>query len=332
MIRAAVIGLGRAGSGDRGNPSRSHVGAILAVDGLVLAAAVDPSPRAREAARENWDLPASVALLARTEDLAEGSCDVIAVAAPTELRRQTVSVALAKKPKVLIVEKPLARTPAEAEELIAAARKKSVALRVNFHRRLDPDHAAFRAALPADPLHVIVHYGKGLFNYASHMVDLLVAWFGPVEMVESLSMSGDAPDPNVTFRLRMARGFDALFVGLDGLSYDQFEAEFYLPGGKFELVSGGVEKRRARTVPDRFYKGYMQLDDAEEMFPPKPVGGFRELYKSVRDHLVNGTPLAGCGPDDALHVMAVLAAALDSARSGGRLISVPAMAGGTAAE
>ena len=154
------------------------------------------------------------------------------------------------------------------------------------------------------------------------MVDLLIDWFGPVESVEALSGASGAGDPNISFRLHMARGFDALFVGIDGLGYDQFEADFYLPDQRFELAAGGVEKRRYRAIPDRFYKGYVQLGPAEDVAPQQLVGGFFELYQSAHAHLTGGAPLGGCGPDDALHGLAVLEAALASARGGGNPVAV----------
>jgi len=332
VIRAAVIGLGRVGCGVPGDPPRSHVGAILAVSGLTLAAAADPSPQARESVRKTWNLPASVSLVGDTAEVPEG-IDVIAVAGPTAVRRQTVMAALKKKPKALIVEKPLAPTLAEGEELVAQARAQGATLRVNFNRRFDPGHQAFRAALAGDPLHVVIRYSKGLFNYGSHMVDLLIDWFGPVESVAAFGAGDPAGDPNLTFRARMARGFDALFVGMDGLGYDQFEAAFYLADEMLELAAGGVEKRRYRAVPDRYYKGYAQLGPGEDIAPPRAVGGFRELYESVRAHLEDGAPLGGCGPEDALHGLAVLEAALASARSEGRPVPVgaaPARAGSLA--
>ena len=322
MIRVAVIGLGRAGCGTAGEPPRSHVGAVLAVKGMALSAVADPSPQAREAARRIWNLPASVPLFADAEELPEESAEVIAIAAPTDTRRQTVLAAIQKKPKVLIVEKPLAATLAEGEDLVALARAQDVTLRVNFNRRFDAGHKSFRAALVSDPRQIVLRYGKGLFNYASHMVDLLIDWFGPVESAEAFAEKETAGDPNISFRLHMARGFDALFIGMDGLGYDQFEAEFYLPDQKFELAAGGVEKRRFRAMPDRYYKGYTQLGPGEDLAPPQPVGGFRELYESVRAHLEEGKPLGGCGPEDALHGLAVLEAALASARSGGKRVPV----------
>jgi predicted dehydrogenase len=325
VIRAAVIGLGRAGCGAPGDPPRSHIGAILATKGMALAVAADPSPQARENARETWNLPSSVLLVGDAADIPEGM-DVIAVASPTAARRQTVPAALKKNPKVLIVEKPLAATLAEAEELAAQARAQDVMLRVNFNRRLDPGHQAFRAALTSDPRRVVLRYGKGLFNYASHMVDLLIDWFGPIEWVQAFAEDEEiSGDPSITFRVRSARGFEALFAGMDGLNYDQFEAEFYLSDQRLDLAAGGVEKRRYRAMRDRFYKGYSQLGPAEDLAPPQIVGGFRELYESVRAHLEENKPLAGCGPEDALQGLAVLEAALASARSGGKRIPVATM-------
>jgi predicted dehydrogenase len=325
LISVAVIGLGRVGCGEppkAGGPVRSHVGAVLNTPGLSLVAAADPSPQAREAARKIWNLPASVLLESSIDKLP--ATEVIVVAGPTAARREMVFAAIDRLPKVLIVEKPFAANFSDAAEIAERARKKNVAIRVNFNRRFDPGHRAFRDAMTGDPKLVVLRYGKGLFNYASHMVDLLIGWFGTIVSVQALGPEPQADDPSLTFRARMTRGFDAVFIGIDGLNYDQFEAEFYFVDGKLELAAGGVEKRRYRAIADRYYPGYPQLGSGEEIMPAQLVGGFSELYRSVADHLTRGAPLAGCTAEDALHGMAVLDAALASAHSGGKSISIGA--------
>ena len=320
MIRVAIVGLGRIGCGTPGDPPRSHLAAVAGVEGLLLVAAIDPSPDARDRARAAWSLDAP--LHEGLESLAEGAADIIAVAVPLAARPAAVLAAIEKTPRVLIVEKPFAASLAEAEQLAAAAARQGVALRVNFPRRFDPGHQSFRAALVADPRHVVVRYGKGLFNYGSHMVDLLLGWFGPFASVAAFGDSAAVDDPSLSFHARLAGGFDATFVGIDGLGYDQFEVEFHLADRRLELVAGGVEKWRQWAIPDRYYAGYTQLGPREEVVPAAPVGGFRELYRAARDHLDHGAPLGGCGPEDAAHGIAVLDAVRRSAAAGGKRIAV----------
>ena len=44
-------------------------------------------------------------------------------------------------------------------------------------------------------------------------------------------------------RCRMAAGFDAVLLGIDGLDYDQFELDFFFDTVRMELADGGTTPR-----------------------------------------------------------------------------------------
>ncbi len=320
MIRVAVIGLGRAGSRYDAKdelPRRSHVGAVLATDGMDLVAVADPDAAAREAFRDRWTQGDLVRVLSSLDELEPGTADVIALCTPVSASRlDLVRRALNKAPKLLVVEKPLANDSAEACEIVALARAQGVPLRVNFHRRFDRAHRELKESLPGTPRCAILRYGKGLFNYGSHMVDLMSDWFGGIESVQAIG-SGAGEDPVVTFRARMDAGFNAIFVGVEGLDYDQFEIDLFFPDRRIEIANGGSEMRSYAPVADLFYPGYVQLGPASQIIVPSAVGGMVELYAAIRDHLAEGKPLAGCDGEQAAAGVAVLESALESVRRGG---------------
>jgi len=131
-LRAAVIGVGYMG--------RFHAQKFAACDGVQLIAVVDADPaRAREIARETGCAAESDyrALL--------GRLDAAAVAVPTELHYEVVRGCLEAGVHVL-VEKPLARSVEEADELLEIARARGLVLQVGHLERFNP---AFRA-LAAD--------------------------------------------------------------------------------------------------------------------------------------------------------------------------------------
>jgi len=128
MLRAAVIGVGYMG--------RFHAQKLAACDGATLVGVVDANPaRAAEIAREVGTQPHVEyrALLQRI--------DAAAVAVPTEMHYRVVRDCLEAGVHVL-VEKPLARSVAEADRLLALARKKRLVLQVGHLERFNP---AFRA-------------------------------------------------------------------------------------------------------------------------------------------------------------------------------------------
>lgn len=324
MITVAVVGLGRIGSQyETDGLPRSHVAAVLATPGLQLGAAVDPDGAAREAFRRQWPAAAKARVLASLDELSGGEAHVIALCTSASGRALLVEAALARKPRLLVLEKPMAGNVAEARAIAEAADRHGVALRINFHRRFDPRHQALRKALPYSPRHVVMRYGKGLFNYGSHLVDLLIDWFGPAMEVQALPPVGEGSDPALTFRVRMRSGLDAVLIGMHDLSYDQFEVDLFFADRRIEVANGGTEIRQYVVTADRYYKGYDQLGPATTIGADGPVGGLAEFYQAVSDHLVGGAALAGCDAQQAIAGLEVLEAAVQSAAHHGRAIVLP---------
>lgn len=321
MIRAIVLGLGAIGSGS-GAPakfsSRSHVGAILATPGINLVGTVDPSPDARARAGAHWKFGPDTVLAADIAEIPAGPIDVVVICGPVDSRKGTILAATRLSPRVLIVEKPLARTQDEGRTLLAAARTAGSTVLVPFQRRFDARHAALRDTLSERPVSIVVRYSKGLLNYGSHFVDFLLSGFGSVNSVQAFGPLPAGVDPNVSFRCRMKAGFDAWAIGLNDLNYDQFEIDLFFPGSRVELRNGGVEILRHASVPDLYYPGYVQLGEPQALFPPAPVSGLPEMYLAVCDHLISGAPLPGCSGEEAQAGLAVLDAVRKSASLGGQ--------------
>jgi predicted dehydrogenase len=140
-LRAAVIGLGMMG--------RAHVRVWdEMVDGVELVAVADTDPGAvREAitGREARGYPDQASMLA-AEDL-----DLVSVVVPTSLHLSTALAALDAGSHVL-VEKPIAATRGEAEQMIAAARSAGRMLTVGHIERFNPAIRELRRRLAAGEL------------------------------------------------------------------------------------------------------------------------------------------------------------------------------------
>lgn len=315
VTTVAVIGLGRiASSYDIGAPAdaapRSHLGAILTTPGLRLVAVVDPDPIARDATCAQWCLSDEVEKLADVSELSVG-VDVAVVCTPSALRGEVLAPLLSKGVKLLLVEKPLALSLAEAREVVDLVEQAGATMRVNFHRRFVPRLIDLRRQLAGcQPRLVVMRYSKGLYNYGSHLIDLMLDWFGPAVEVQAIGAKS-----NLSFRCGLEAGFDTIVLGLDGVAYDQCEIEIYLSDRRLELVGGGYacEWREAET--DRFYRGYAHLGDAHTVAEPEPISGLAQLWKAVSRY-PNGC-LPGCTAIEALAGIRILEAAQLSAARGG---------------
>jgi len=315
LISVVLFGLGRVGSRNAAKPgleTLSHVGAILAAGGFELLGMVDPDGDARRSAAELWAGRKVGRIVADVKSIGVAAADVAVVAGSTSAREAQIAAALTLRPKVLLIEKPLATTAGGAGRLAALVEGAGARLRVNFNRRFDPGHLEIKRGLVGVPRKAVMRYGKGLRNYGSHMIDLLLDWFGPIDQVQAFG-APPTDDGPLDFRCRMKAGFDAVIIGMDGLDYDQFEIDFFYADRRIELADGGVAKRRYDPIDGRVYPGYVHLDDVPTTLHRGAVGGFVETYGAIKDHLTGGSPLGGCGAVDAVAGLAVIDAALRSA-------------------
>jgi predicted dehydrogenase len=127
-LRIAVIGVGHLG--------RHHARILSGLTGVQLAGVVDRNwPRAQEIAQAHGTTPyADVSAL--PEEI-----DAVTIAAPTEVHRALARPFLERGVSVL-VEKPIARTLEEADDLLSAAAVSGATLAVGHTERHNPAVAA----------------------------------------------------------------------------------------------------------------------------------------------------------------------------------------------
>ena len=156
-LRIAVIGVGHLG--------RHHARILSSLPGAELVAVVDTNrPRAEEIAAVNH----TQAVFDYRDVI--GRVDAVTLAVPTELHGRLSLPLLAAGVHVL-VEKPMARTLREADEMIAAAADAALVLAVGHTERFNPAIAAARPFL-TDPRFIEVHR-LGTFPERSLDIDVV---------------------------------------------------------------------------------------------------------------------------------------------------------------
>ncbi len=156
-LRVAVIGVGYLG--------RHHARILSTLPGAELAAVVDTNrARAEEIAAAHNTRPFT--------DYREvvGRVDAVTLAVPTKLHGD-MAVALLSAGIPVLVEKPMARSLSEADQMIAAAREAGVALAVGHTERFNPAVAVARPLL-TDPRFIEVHR-LGTFPERSLDIDVV---------------------------------------------------------------------------------------------------------------------------------------------------------------
>jgi predicted dehydrogenase len=252
-LRMAVIGVGHLG--------KHHARILSAMPGVDLVAVVDTNwARAQEIAKAHGTRPLSDA-----RELA-GKVDAVTIAVPTQTHRDIAVPVLSTGVHVL-VEKPMARTLAEADDMIAAAAKEGAALAVGHTERFNPAVAAARP-LVANPRFIEVHR-LGVFPERSLDIDVVFDL-----MIHDLDVVLSLVDSQV-------ESIDAVGVPVLTGRVDIANARVRFANGCLaNLTASRISRDRVRKI--RFFQrsAYLSIDYAAqkvEMFKLVTGGGMPSI-------------------------------------------------------
>jgi UDP-N-acetylglucosamine 3-dehydrogenase len=180
-IRVGVIGAGIMGS--------NHARVLAGLPDATLIGIVDPLDEHRARATELVGCPAFATL----DELIADGVDAVTIAAPTHLHHEVALACIARNIHVL-VEKPIASTVEEGNEIVAAARRAGVTLMVGHVERFNPAVAAIKKAIAGEDILSIGITRVGPFpprmsnvgvviDLAVHDIDL-IRWFTESDIVE----------------------------------------------------------------------------------------------------------------------------------------------------
>jgi predicted dehydrogenase len=258
-LRVAVVGVGHLG--------RHHARILSTLEGAQLVAVVDTAP---ERAAEVAGATGARALTDFRELL--GEVDAVTIAVPTGLHRD-VALPFLDRGIAVLVEKPMARSLEEADELVAAARASGATLGVGHTERYNP---AVAAVLPlvTSPRFIEVHRlgvfpDRSLdidvvFDLMIHDLDIILALVGSdVESIEAVGV------PVLTSR------------------FDIANARLRFASGCIANVTASrISRERVRKI--RFFQpdAYISIDYAAQ-----EVEGWRLVPRDGERPSIQGGPL-----------------------------------------
>ncbi|MEV0145808.1 MULTISPECIES: Gfo/Idh/MocA family oxidoreductase [unclassified Nonomuraea] len=334
-IRVGLVGYGTAGA-------YFHAPLIHAAEGLTLSAVVTrDADRAADASARY-----GATAVPGTDRLWE-LCDLVVVASPNRTHVPLATEALTRG-KPVVVDKPLARTAAEARELAELAARRGLMLTVFQNRRWDGDYLTVRELVKGGALGEVHRFesrferwrprpkggwretggeeeiGGLLYDLGSHLVDQAVQLLGPVREVYAESdvrRAGVSGDDDTFLALTHAGG---------ARSHLWASALAARPGPRFRVlgslaayVKDGLdvqeERLRAGLAPgsagfgeepeERW--GTLGTDERQGLVPTLP-GAYLDFYRGVAACLRDGAP-PPVTPESVTEALAVLEAARRSA-------------------
>lgn len=317
--RVAIIGCGSIGSLlDEHSPGgvHTHAGGWTSSSRAKLSFLVErDEARLREAGRARG----VDALYDSAEALfAKEAVDIVSLCTPTEIRLPVIERALAAGVKTLLIEKPLAKTVAEAERIAAAIDAHGARANVNYIRRWEPMLGELAARLSSGELgrvqHVSAVYGKGIVNNGTHLIDLLRWFFGEVSLSRVLRTRTGGSDPTVDVELSVGAGasaFPAYLLGTDSASYSVFEIDLVTTAGRIRILDGGHTLSEQLAREDPRFRGYRTLGPATAT-TTKIDEALRFTIEDTIDLYLDAARAPRCSIHDALATLRIAEAIKDA--------------------
>jgi UDP-N-acetylglucosamine 3-dehydrogenase len=180
-LRVGVIGVGVMGS--------NHARVLAEMPGVRLAGVADPDRKQAHFVGTTLGCPA----VSTVEELLERGVDAVSIAAPTHLHR-TIALACIERGVHVLVEKPIASSVAEGEDIIVAARRAGLTLMIGHVERFNPAVQAIADAIRNEDILSIAITRVGPFpprmsnvgvviDLAVHDIDL-ICWFTRSQIVQ----------------------------------------------------------------------------------------------------------------------------------------------------
>ncbi len=321
-MRAMVIGLGRVGFNFSKEKTRgfasSHLGAYYLHKKIDHVIAVD-SDQQRLSECADWFQKLEPAIKPAkdvtfmsdyTKAVNEWNPDIASICVPTPLHHEVMrNICHKKGPRVICLEKPIAPSLGQAEQISKLAGKvfaesKRPKVAINFSRRWDERYQLIKRQIDSGeigkPLMMIGLHPGPLLRSGIHMLDLFNWYFGEPELVigtaeqketwmnEQFPGTNDWPGSGV---IRYENNSYAILanMGLTIPSFVLFELYIYGSDGAIKVEDNGRNVRFQRIHQSEHYTGLKELRTERELEPcsndeysPSTTFGTRTVDDLVR--------------------------------------------------
>lgn len=325
-IRVGLLAYGAIG--------HEHNRAVQATPGLVLTAVCDTNPERIAAAREL--APDAVAFDDASAMLDSGLIDLVIVSTPPDSHYEWARAALTRGIHV-ILEKPMALTADQCDELIGLAAASGLLLVVYQNRRYDSDFVTMAQLIESGAIGEVFQYdsfvggfsrpcdywhsdaavsGGAIFDWGSHYLDqVLTVMTGSVAHVSGQNhkrrwlhaTNADHAQVTVTF----ADGTQATFVNSDLAAARK--SKFYVLGTEGAIVGDWDPAAEPAVADLPAILTLFHEDGTREVVTLVDVEP-HSFHRSVAAHLRDGTPMP-ITAQQSRDVVALMEAAEESARA-----------------
>lgn len=263
---AVVVGLGKIGVGFdlKSKPQHilTHTKAFLKNSNFNLVAGVDIDSDKRRIF-DKFSGKKAYRSIEELRKFNKSKIDIISLCTPENIRLSEFRKMLILKPKLVIIEKPIAMSIREASKIKEMAWASKINIFVNYIRRADPFFVELKNIVNTGGLGdvelVKINYSGGLYKNAAHFIDIMLYYFGRPRKILCLSKkrryNGDI---DASFILSFSN-FDIHFQDVSDKNYSVGEIDFFLSLGRITVLDFGAKVKAFRAAKDPVFPGFNAL-------------------------------------------------------------------------
>jgi scyllo-inositol 2-dehydrogenase (NADP+) len=317
-----------------------HNKAVLATPGLTLYAVCDTNPERLTAALQIS--PQAKTFNDADAMLADGDIDLVVISTPPNSHYKWAKSALTRGLHVML-EKPMALTTQECDELMELADTNGALLVVYQNRRYDVDFLTIKDQIDSGQIGEIFHYesfvggyskpcsfwhsnaevsGGAIFDWGSHFIDQIMSLVpSSVDFVSGLNQKRvwnhvtNADHAQVTINFK--GGVQAVFINSDLAAARK--PKFYILGTKGALI-GHWDESAGGAVADLPAVITLYRDDGTNETVAHVSDAPYAFYASLVANLNDGIPMSVLAAQSR-DVVAIMQAAEESALTNGKPVS-----------
>lgn len=265
MIKCGVIGLGNIGITATLDPNRakpaSHCEGYQFHSSTELVMVCDPDVQNlmnAEVILGSKNKNSKIKYSLHVNDIVSENLDIVSVATPPETHCEIVHK-LAGNCKIILCEKPIANSYEDGLKMVDICEKNNTKLIVNYQRRFDP----LVSSVDLNVHSVAGFYTNGLYNNGSHLLDLLLFYFGqPDKVVGRKIINKTCPenDFNADLLLEFKNEINVTVQCLELKDMNIFDVFFYGSTGISHLTQFGKRLDVRSIRPCTLFSGYNEPD------------------------------------------------------------------------
>jgi predicted dehydrogenase len=335
-LRVLVFGFGEVAAGYSYDPIMSdyfpfssHAQVLKKHKSFNWDSVVDLNEKALGKARKLWHIPYAETMIEKIPDL--GGIDIAVIATPPGHIRKKIIESLPNL-TAIILEKPLGRNLQEAREFIGICNHKNIHVQVNFLRRADVTTRKLANGYIKTEIGEIqtanIHYGNGLNNNGSHMIDLVRMILGEVIAVQVISKAAsfvEGPidgDINLSCVLFLDSSISVNMTPIHFSHYRENSLDVWGAKGRLAFTQEGSMIYRWPRNANRLISNESEIAwDSGTVERTKIGHSFYELYDNLYSSLLGDNNLFS-PVTSALKTQLVLDAIISSNNKNGSLVEV----------